>query len=241
MADSDEDNVNVFCMPYYEIIFNGADLHNCVEAVLHDSRTFPIIAMDCEWVTSPEGIRHPVGLLQISTMNRAYLIQMPRIEAAALGELNRILFNTNIIKVGVGIINDVFHLRSDYNLKVNGWFDLRYMSQLLGSEIFPPRSLQVIARQFLFTEINKNLKIRCSNWDAEILSTAQIHYAVNDVFIVILMLIKAMQIYNMMYHSKPYVLCDYVRGIFNTNIFNEQFSYETFVGGISKYINKDFL
>lgn len=235
------DSENGKHLPHHQIVNNGRSLHSCINYILNDCIIFPIIAMDCEWVTSPDKIRYPVGLLQIASLSKVFLIQLPQIDDVnALDCLNGLLANGHIIKVGVGIINDVHHLKTDYKFTVNGWFDLRYMSRLIGSEIFPPRSLQAIARQFLGIDVDKCVDVRCSNWNAEQLSDQQIIYAINDVYIVLIILMKSMQIYNVVYHSKSFAFCNYIRGIYDTNLFNEQFSHTTFLQGISPFCNHDF-
>lgn len=227
--------------PKYQVVYSACHLFKVIKQMYTDCEAFPIIAIDCEWVTEQDVGRKPVGLLQIATVNRVFLIQLPRIRNVdAMSKLNMLLATKKIIKVGVGIVQDVHHLKQDYALTVDNWFDIRFISRLLGRDIFPPRGLAAIAEHVLGFEADKDLAIRCSDWDAKKLSPKQITYAVNDVYIVVILLIKSMQLYNVVYHAKTYALCNYVRGIFNTNLFNEQFSHRTFINGITQFINRDF-
>lgn len=90
--------------------------------------------------------------------------------------------NSNIIKVGVAISDDAHLLMHDYNIKVSGFIDLRYIARECSLQ---ERSLSSLAYKLLGYQLDKDWHIRASNWDAESLSDRQIEYAALDAFVAV--------------------------------------------------------
>lgn len=90
--------------------------------------------------------------------------------------------NSNIIKVGVAISDDAHLLMNDYNVKVSGYIDLRYLARECSLQ---ERSLSALAYKLLGCQLDKDWHIRASNWDAELLSDRQIEYAALDAYVAI--------------------------------------------------------
>lgn len=217
-------------LPNFQIVNQIQHLNQAVNRILLDCAIYPIIALDCEWVTKNR-IRQPVALLQIATINCTYIIQMKFFDAQSLATLSPVLGNAEIIKAGVGIKMDVDLLQSDYNLKVVKWFDIRHLSLLLGPQVFPPRSLAYITNHMLGIQMDKSLSIRCSKWDKSELSTRQVAYAVFDVFLVINIIVKSTQLYNIIYDH----------GVFSFQKFNTHFNCKNFLYNIYPYCEQDFI
>lgn len=90
--------------------------------------------------------------------------------------------NSNVIKVGVAISDDVQLLMNDYNIQVSGYIDLRYLAKECCLE---ERSLAALAYKLLGCTLDKDWRVRASDWEAETLSNRQIEYAALDAYVAI--------------------------------------------------------
>lgn len=88
--------------------------------------------------------------------------------------------NPNVIKVGIAISDDAHLLMNDYNIHISGYIDLRYLARECHLQ---ERSLGALAYKLLGCELDKDWRVRASNWDAETLSERQIEYAALDAYI----------------------------------------------------------
>lgn len=143
-----------------------------------------VIGIDCEWVTV-EDKRNPVSLLQLAnTDGFCVLIRLSCIPEWFIPTcFNALLGNEDILKVGVGVYEDVNKLFNDYCLEVNRFLDLRYLAfdlpELQGKSL----SLKSLGAELLGVDLNKSRSIRCSDWDAPTLSEEQVKYAADDAII----------------------------------------------------------
>lgn len=89
------------------------------------------------------------------------------------------LFDVNILKVGIQPITDGLYLTQDYNVKVRGTLDLRFLAVLTNCQ---PRGLEKLSKQHLNIEIKqrKHAFHLTSDWEAKVLSDKQIEYAAKD-------------------------------------------------------------
>lgn len=140
-----------------------------------------MLGFDCEWVTV-QGSRRPVALLQLST----YTGLCGLIRLCKLGkmppELRTILEDEDIVKVGVSPQDDAKYLSSDYAVGVASTLDLRYLAfeaQIKGE------GLAKMSKTLLNIELDKDWRIRCSDWEAPDLNAKQMQYAANDAFVAI--------------------------------------------------------
>jgi len=92
------------------------------------------------------------------------------------------LSNSNIIKVGVAILDDAHLLMSDYNINVSGCIDLRYLAK---ESCLEERSLAALAYKLLGCELDKDWHVRASDWEAEELNDRQIDYAALDAYVAV--------------------------------------------------------
>lgn len=91
-----------------------------------------------------------------------------------------LLEDRRILKVGVGVDLDARYLREDYDVDVQGTFDLRYMAALAKCE---PGRLAAMSKAYLNIELDKGEAL--SDWDASKFSIWQINYAMKDVYVAI--------------------------------------------------------
>lgn len=175
-----------FTDPFYnqtvQIVNNFEECQKVVGTLRSHCQEYRILGLDCEWV-SEQGKRHPVALLQLAS-HRGFcalfrLYEINRIPT----ELSELLRDPTILKVGVGPVEDAKLLKHDYNLKVAGALDLRYMAEKAG---YPgPYGMARLAQKVLNVTLDKHWRVRASDWESSELSERQISYAANDVHVAV--------------------------------------------------------
>ncbi|XP_060180922.1 3'-5' exonuclease isoform X3 [Lycium barbarum] len=85
-------------------------------------------------------------------------------------------------KVGVGIANDAYKVYRDHNVFVKTSEDL---SELANKKLDDPKKwgLASLTEKLLAKQLPKPSNIRLGNWEANVLSTDQLHYAATDAFV----------------------------------------------------------
>lgn len=123
-----------------------------------------------------KGEMNRVSLLQISTSDEAFLFRLNK--TGMTTSLIRLFENKSILKIGVGIRDDLRGLNKLARFKPGGFVELQDMVKAFGIDIF---SLKGLAALVLNVRVSK--RQRLSNWEAEELTTAQIDYAATDAWI----------------------------------------------------------
>ncbi|CAN4120842.1 unnamed protein product [Withania somnifera] len=96
--------------------------------------------------------------------------------------LQFLLEDPTVVKVGVCIANDAYKVHRDHNVSVNALEDL---SELANRKLDDPKkwSLASLTEKLLAKQLPKPSKIRSGNWEANVLSSDQLHYAATDAFV----------------------------------------------------------
>lgn len=137
---------------------------------------YNVLGFDCEWVIVG-GARRPVALLQLAShRGLCALIRLSHLGMIP-SELKEILEDDNIVKVGVAPQGDANYLARDYGVCVANTFDVRYMAALSGCRT---GGLAKMSEDYLKVKLDKNSRIRCSDWEAPSLNNTQIDYAAKD-------------------------------------------------------------
>lgn len=138
-----------------------------------------MLGFDTEWVTL-NGNRQPIALLQLSTakglcalLRLCCLRQIPP-------ELRELLENEDILKVGVASQDDAMKLAHDYAVGVASTLDLRYMAF---EARVKPEGLGGMTKTQLGIELDKDWRIRCSDWECGTLTPRQVDYAALDALV----------------------------------------------------------
>ena len=145
-----------------------------VEAAVNDLSSYPYIGFDTE--TKPafkKGVVHQVGLLQLSTDKRVYLFRLNK--CGLPPSLQALLANEEVMKIGVGIRDDIRALRKLANFSPASFLDLQIFAKAFGIEEMSFSKLMSI---IFNVKISK--RQRTSNWEAPKLTSAQVHYAATD-------------------------------------------------------------
>ncbi|CAK9824800.1 Exonuclease 3'-5' domain-containing protein 2 [Anthophora retusa] len=173
-----------------------------------------ILGFDCEWVS--EG---PVSLLQLATFNGVCgLFRIGKIGYIPQ-KLKELLASKHILKVGVASYEDGQKIIADYGCRVCGTVDLRTLAERVNLPC--PKSLAAMSLQYLGLEMDKLIEVRCSNWDADILTDEQVAYAACDAIASVLIYDQIVQRIKEKY-SLWENFVNYIKGVCNKSM-NLQF------------------
>lgn len=89
-----------------------------------------------------------------------------------------LLANRNITKVGIENLKDALYLKQDYDLDVQGTFDLRFLARDTGHQ---PYGLKRLALDILGIDIGQDVEIMAFGWGKDSFSDKQVTYAVKAV------------------------------------------------------------
>ena len=132
-----------------------------------------IIGFDTESRPSfKKGEHYPIALMQISTGDDAYLFVVKKNGTPA--PLRKLLNDENIIKVGLGLKQEVGEMK-DRGVKCQGFVDLE---RIAAHHKFKQRGIRALSAFFLKMRISKSAQK--SNWSRDDLTPAQIKYAATD-------------------------------------------------------------
>ena len=130
-----------------------------------------------------KGERYKVGLLQLATLDQVFLFRLNMCGFSK--ELRALLSDVNIVKVGVGIRDDIKSLQRSGSFPPASFVDLQEYVKFYGIEDKSFSKLMGIIYQ---VRISK--KQRVTNWDAPVLTEAQIRYAATDAWGALKMYLK---------------------------------------------------
>ncbi len=136
-----------------------------------------ILGFDTETRPSfKKGENYDVALLQLSTESDAYLFRLNLMPFPK--ELAELLADSNIVKAGVAVRDDIKSLQKLLPFKEEGFCELQDFAKKLEVKNFGLRALCAI---FLNYRLSKRAKI--TNWEQPTLTEAQIHYAACDAWV----------------------------------------------------------
>lgn len=119
------------------------------------------------------GEAHKVALLQIATLEKAWLVRLQLTGVSA--ELVKFLENEDIMKVGLSLTDDIMRLKASTAFEPCGFLDLQPWVKRYG---IIDNSLQRIYAIVFGRRITKGQQL--SNWEATALTEAQRRYAATD-------------------------------------------------------------
>ena len=123
-----------------------------------------------------KGRVHPTSLIQLATSRQSWIIRVSRIGYPE--RLLRLLSSGEVLKVGLGLNDDLRRLRSDFNFEPAGFLDLQ---QYVEAFRIDEKGLKKLTAIVLGRRISKSQQV--SNWDADFLTEAQLRYAATDAWI----------------------------------------------------------
>ena len=136
-----------------------------------------ILGFDTETRPSfKKGVVYPTALIQISALDQAWIIRVSRMGYPP--ELLELLTREDILKVGLGLNDDLRRLRADFQFEPGGFLDLQ---QYVAAFRIEEKGLKKLSGIVLGRRISKAQQV--SNWDADLLTKAQLRYAATDAWI----------------------------------------------------------
>jgi len=136
-----------------------------------------ILGFDTETRPSfKKGVVYPTALIQISALDQAWILRVSRMGYPP--ELLELLTREDILKVGLGLNDDLRRLRADFQFEPGGFLDLQ---QYVAAFRIEETGLKKLSGIVLGHRISKAQQV--SNWDADLLTEAQIRYAATDAWI----------------------------------------------------------
>ncbi|KAG0341383.1 hypothetical protein BG000_009296 [Podila horticola] len=149
-----------------------------------------LLAFDAEW--KPYNIVGPgmyeqgkMSLIQLGDDRTVYLFHIFHMKAFP-AELGRILRDKQVIKVGINIRADGTKLFKDWGVACASMVELGSLCiQVLDdlNNLRQVRSMDSLARELLGHAVEKTDLTRMGNWERKELSSRQIAYAANDVYV----------------------------------------------------------
>ena len=123
-----------------------------------------------------KGRKNRLSLLQFSTQFHAFLI---RVSATGIPDgLLRLLEDENIRKIGAAVHDDLIYLKEIRRFRPEGFLDIQKYVEAFGIE---NKSVAKLAGIVLGFRISKSQQL--SNWDADVLTKAQMMYAATDAWV----------------------------------------------------------
>jgi len=161
------------------VITHREDCLNAIDTL----RSKNILGFDTE--TRPayrKGVEYKISLLQLSTNENAYLFRLNKL--TFVRELQDLLANTDIIKAGVAVRDDIKGLRKLSKFEPGHFIEIADLAKKLNIKQLGLRSLAAI---LLDRRVSKQFKL--TNWELPELSEEQLRYAATDAWI-------GLQLYN---------------------------------------------
>lgn len=141
------------------------------------------LGLDVEWKpnTMKRQKQEPVATLQLATERSVLILQVLYFDPDECAALADLLSDDRVLKLGVGIKDDLVKLLKDCNLHCAGGLDLsRHFKTKLGLKVREDIGLKRLASFVLGFDLHKPKALSRSNWSRESLSEDQIKYAALD-------------------------------------------------------------
>ncbi len=164
------------------------DRDDQVKAAVDELFGAKMLGFDTETKPSfSKGSKHTVSLLQLGTEEKVFLFRLKKL--STFKPLNQLLSDKSIVKTGVAIHDDVKSLQRKFSFLPGGFVEIQDIVKQFGIESFGLRSLPPLLLGF---RISKSQQL--SNWEAPVLTDAQMQYAATDAW-VSLLIYKKLQSY----------------------------------------------
>lgn len=143
-----------------------------------------VIGFDVEWKPSFSQFRYnKIGLIQLATDKSVALIQMAKLSNEIPPFLTKLINSSDIIKTGVGVVEDLERLENDYKIPFGAFQDLGVASKRFSKLNQDGLSLASLTKHYLGATIPKSNRTRLSDWGRSTLSNEQIQYAAYDAYL----------------------------------------------------------
>lgn len=154
-----------------------ATTQETIEDALVEIVKHPVVGFDTEArPTFKKGQIRNVSLIQVAIPDKVFLFRIR--QTGLFPSLVEFLSNEEVVKVGIGLEDDILLLNRLKAFQPGGFFDLNPKFKELGAESIGARNL---AAMIMGIRISKSAQT--SNWEAAELSRKQVAYAATDAWI----------------------------------------------------------
>jgi ribonuclease D len=183
----EHDEVNLLPLKSFEGAIHVINNSDEADQAINRLSFSEIVGFDTETrPTFKKGKLNTVSLLQLATRDDAYLF---RVNNLGYHEgLEHFLGQETTMKVGAAIHEDVRALKAVYPKQAMGFIDLQDIVKNYGIENIGVKKMAAIVLGF---RISKSQQL--SNWDADILTEAQMIYAATDAWVSLEIYLKLIQ------------------------------------------------
>lgn len=172
-----KEELNSLPLGHYEGQIVLAYDEDTIDRAMGEIAQYAIVGFDTESKpTFKKGQQRHLGLIQIATDKKVFLLRTH--EVGMVDSIHRFLENENILKVGIGLSDDLHLLTKLRITQFEGFIDLNNLMPELGAESIGARNLSAMILEF---RISKSAQT--SNWEAKVLTPKQITYAATDAWI----------------------------------------------------------
>jgi ribonuclease D len=151
-----------------EIYDSALDYLSSQKIIGFDTETKPVFQANVK--------RNNVALLQLSGGERAFIFRLT--VTGMPDSLCKLLSTKKIIKVGAAVTDDIRGLQRYTKFVPRGFVDLQSIGESWGIK---EKSVRKMAAIVLGVKVSKSQQL--SNWEAEVLTEAQINYAAVDAWV----------------------------------------------------------
>ncbi|MFH0956437.1 MAG: 3'-5' exonuclease [Candidatus Aenigmatarchaeota archaeon] len=149
--------------------------HEGAERAAHELLREKMLGFDTE--TKPNFVKgrkqNPIGLIQISTLDRAYLFRVN--ETGMTPGLRMLLESPHVVKIGQAMKHELLTMKKELQVTGRGFIDLLDIAHKLECD---PKNVRAMTGIFLGFRISKSMQV--TNWEARVLSEKQKRYAATD-------------------------------------------------------------
>lgn len=177
LNEIEKEEINKLDVHQFEGKINVVESMSEFDRAMSEINKYQVLGFDTE--TKPafkKGVKHQMALIQISNSHDAWLIRTNKIGFPK--ELLEFLEDENILKVGVGLNDDMRRMREVSKFKPAGFLDLQKYVEAFNIE---SKSLKKIVAIVMGYKISKSQQM--SNWESTDLSEMQQRYAATDAWV----------------------------------------------------------
>jgi len=172
-----KEEINDLPLGYFEGDIEVVDNYRKAKKAAKILEEYPVIGFDTETRPSfKKGVVNKVALLQLAAPNHVFLIRLNKVGLPA--DIRKILADTDIIKPGVAIHDDIKALKDMKYFNPAGFVELQNHVKDFGIRNFSLKKLSAIVLGF---RISKSQQL--SNWEVPYLTEAQKVYAATDAWV----------------------------------------------------------
>ena len=177
LNEIEKEEINKLDVHQFEGMINVVDTSDKFNRAMSEISKYEVLGFDTE--TKPafkKGVKHKIALVQISNSHHAWLFRMNKVGFPT--QLKDFLEDENVLKVGVGLTDDMRRLRDFSGFEPGGFLDLQKYVEAFSIE---SKSLKKIVAIVMGYKISKSQQM--SNWESPELTEMQQRYAATDAWV----------------------------------------------------------